>query len=67
MLQLVKHRWFSGRFVAFHAIDKGSIAGRCTFFEQTTKTGELDKLNFQQTQSNLENQLEIYCMYERNQ
>ena len=24
-----KHRWFSGRIVAFHAIDPGSIPGRC--------------------------------------
>ena len=67
LLQFVKHRWFSGRFVACHAIDKDSIAGRCTFFEQSTKTGELDKLNFQQTESNVENQLEIDCMSEMNQ
>ena len=66
-LQFVKHRWFSGRTVACHAIDPGSITGRCTFFEQSTKTGELDKLNFQQTRSNMVNQLEIDCMYGRNQ
>ena len=67
LLQFVKHRWFSGRIVACHAIDPGSIPGRCTFFEQSTKTGELDKLNFQQTRSNMVNQLEIDCMYGRNQ
>ena len=67
LLQFVKHRWFSGRIVARYAIDPGSIPGRCTFFEQSTKTGELDKLNFQQTRSNMVNQLEIDCMYGRNQ
>ena len=67
LLKFVKHRWFSGRFVARYAIDTGSIPARCTFFEQSTKTGELDKLNFQQTRSNMINQLEIDCMYERNQ
>ena len=67
LLPFVKHRWFSGRIVACHGIDPGSIAGRCTFIEQSTKTGELDKLNFQQTQSNLENQLEIDGMSEVNQ
>ena len=56
-----------GRIVACHAIDPGSIPGRCTFFEQSTKTGELDKLNFQQTRSNMVNQLEKDCMYGRNQ
>ena len=25
----IKHRWFSGRIVACHAIDPGSIPGRC--------------------------------------
>ena len=65
--QVVKHRWFSGRIVACHAIDPGSIPGRCTFFKQSTKTGELDKLNFEQTRSNMVNQLEIDCMYGRNQ
>ena len=63
LLQVVKHRWFSGGIVACHVIDPGSIPGRCTFFEQSTKTGELDKLNFQQTRSNMVNQLEINCMY----
>ena len=48
-----------------HEIDAGSTAGRCTFFEQSTKTGDLDKLNFQQTQSNLKNQHEIDGMSER--
>ena len=28
----IKHRWFSGRIVAFHAIDPGSIPGRCRFY-----------------------------------
>ena len=67
LLQIVKHRWFSDRIVACHAIDPGSIPGQCTFFEQSTKTGELDKLNFEQTRSNMVNQLEIDCMYGRNQ
>ena len=67
LLQFVKHRWFSGRIVACHAIDPGSIPGRRTFFEQSIKTGELDKLNFQQTRSNMVNQLEIDCMYGRDQ
>ena len=26
---IVKHRWFSGRIVACHAIDPGSITGQC--------------------------------------
>lgn len=28
---VVKHRWFSGRIIAFQAVDPGSIPGRCTF------------------------------------
>ncbi len=26
-----KHRWFSGRIIAFQAVDPGSIPGRCIF------------------------------------
>ena len=28
---IVKHRWFSGRIIAFQAVDPGSIPGRCIF------------------------------------
>ena len=27
-----KHRWFSGRIIAFQAVDPGSIPGRCIFY-----------------------------------
>ena len=30
-LTTVKHRWFSGRIIAFQAVDPGSIPGRCIF------------------------------------
>ena len=31
-LSMSKHRWFSGRIIAFQAVDPGSIPGRCIFF-----------------------------------
>ena len=30
-----KHRWFSGRIIAFQAVDPGSIPGRCIFAHPT--------------------------------
>lgn len=32
---LDKHRWFSGRIIAFQAVDPGSIPGRCIFAHPT--------------------------------
>ena len=29
---VAKHRWFSGRIIAFQAVDPGSIPGRCIFY-----------------------------------
>ena len=34
---LIKHRWFSGRIIAFQAVDPGSIPGRCIFSRGPTK------------------------------
>ena len=34
---LVKHRWFSGRIVAFHELDPGSIPGRCNLLSAHDK------------------------------
>ena len=33
----LKHRWFSGRIVACHAIDPGSIPGRCNLLSAHDK------------------------------
>ena len=32
-----KHRWFSGRIIAFQAVDPGSIPGRCIFIRVCMK------------------------------
>ena len=34
---ILKHRWFSGRIVACHAIDPGSIPGRCNLLSAHDK------------------------------
>ncbi len=36
-----KHRWFSGRIIAFQAVDPGSIPGRCIFDCSTPAPGVL--------------------------
>ena len=41
----IKHRWFSGRIIACHAIDPGSIPGRCKAGEPKTLP-EKRKLKF---------------------